>query len=52
MGTNPDFVAYLRTQNFDSAQSVDVAEKLAVAGLLSASDFLGFYKTKGSDLHR
>ena len=52
MATNPDFVAYLRTQNFDSAQSVDVAEKLAIAELFSASEFLGFYSTKGTDLHR
>ena len=52
MATNPDVVAYLRTQIFDADQAQDVAEKLALSGLYSASDFLGFYNTKGTDLHR
>ena len=51
MATNPDFVAYLRTQNFDADQAQDVAEKLALSGLYSASDFLSFYSTRGTDLH-
>ena len=52
MATNADFVAYFRTHNFDSAQAHDVADKLVLSGLYSASDFLGFYSTKGTDLHR
>ena len=52
MATNPDFVVYLRAQNLDSAQSVDVAEKPAIGGLFSAADSFGFYSSKGTDLHR
>ena len=52
MATNSDLVAYLRTQNFDSAQSVDVAKGLAISELFSTSDFICFYNTKGTDLHR
>ena len=49
---DPEFVAYLRTQNFTAEQAVDVAEKLSLSGLHSASDFLGFYSTKGPDMYR
>ena len=47
---NPEIVAYMRTQHFQADDAVDVAEKLSVAGLYSASDFLGFYSTKGTDM--
>ena len=49
---DPEFVAYMRTQNFTLEDATDVAEKLSVAGLHSASDFLGFYNTKGTDMYR
>ena len=49
---DPEFVAYMRTQNFTLEDATDVAEKVAAAGLLSASDFLGFYSTKGTDMYR
>ena len=39
---DPEFVAYMRTQNFTAEQATDVAEKLSLAGLHSASDFSGF----------
>ena len=49
---DPEFVAYMRTQHFTAEQATDVAEKLSLAGLHSASDFLGFYSTKGTDMYR
>ena len=49
---DPEFVAYMRTQNFTADDATDVAEKLSVAGLYSASDFLVFYTTKGTDMYR
>ena len=49
---DPEFVAYMRTQNLTAEQATDVAEKLSLAGLHSASDFLGFYSTKGTDMYR
>ena len=33
---DPEFVAYMRTQNFTAEQAVDVAEKLSLSGLHSA----------------
>ena len=42
----------MRTQTFTAAQATDVAEKLSLAGLHSASVFLGFYTTKGTDMYR
>ena len=50
--TDPEFVAYFRTQNLNAEQAQDVADKLATAGLYSASDFLGCYITKGTDFHQ
>ena len=52
MATNPDFMAYLRTHNFDADQAQDVAGHLALSSLYSAPDFLGFYSTQGTDMHR
>ena len=49
---DPEVVAYMRTQNFTADQAMDVAEKLSLSGLHSASDFLGFYSTKGTDMSR
>ena len=49
---DPEFVAYMRTQNFTVDDATDVAERLSVAGLYSASDFLGFCNTKGTDMYR
>ena len=48
---DPEFVAYMRTQNFTAEQATDVAGKLSLAGLHSASGFLGFYNTKGTDMY-
>ena len=48
---DPEFVAYMRTQNFTVDDATDVAEKLSVAGLHSALDFLGFCNTKGTDMY-
>ena len=47
-----EFVAYMRTQNFTADQAIDVAEKLSLSGLHSASDFLCFYSTRGTDMYR
>ena len=49
---DPEIVAYMRTQNFTAEQATDVAEKLSLSGLHSASDVLGFYSTKGTDMYR
>ena len=49
---DPEFVAYMRTQNFTADDATDVAEKLSIAGLYSASDVLAFYSTKGTDMYR
>ena len=49
---DPEFLAYMRTQNFTAEQATDVAKKLSLSGLHSASDFLGFYSTKGTDMYR
>ena len=49
---DPEFLAYMRTQNFTADQATDVAEKLSSSGLHRASGFLGFYSTKGTDMYR